>query len=271
MSKGGLSIIAIPSTSNEGQTSSIVANLSTGAGVATLRSDVNFVVTEYGIAQLKGKSISQRVIELSQIAHPDFREDLIDAAKKNHYIFVDQLPPIAEDLIFIEEYKSRLQLKNGKAMSIRPLLPSDEIAYRNFFYSLDEETVFLRFFHSVTIFSRKMARDLWANMDYRKNISLIGVVQNKGVKEIATIGTYAEIDNKWAEIAFVVREDFHRMGVASYILKELEKIASSNGFKGFFASILKKNTSMLELCKKCYSVIRVEDNGDGLEIWMEFE
>ncbi len=270
LSKGGLSVIAIPSTSNDAQ-SSIVPSLSTGAGVATLRSDVNFVVTEYGIAQLKGKSISQRVIELSQIAHPDFREGLIDAAKKNHYIFVDQLPPIAEDLIFIEEYKSRLQLKNGKTMSIRPLLPSDEIAYRNFFYSLDEETVFLRFFHSITIFSKKMARDLWANMDYRKNISLIGVVQNKGVKEIATIGTYAETDNKWAEIAFVVREDFQQMGVASYLLKELEKIAFANGFKGFFASILHKNTSMLQLCKKCYQDIRIEDNGDEIEIWMQFQ
>lgn len=66
--------------------SRIVPSLSAGAGVATLRADVNFVVTEYGIAQLKGKSIYQRVVELTQIAHPAFREELIDEAKKNHYI-----------------------------------------------------------------------------------------------------------------------------------------------------------------------------------------
>ena len=270
LSKGGLSIIALPSTANGGLVSRIVASLSAGAGVATLRADVNFVVTEYGIAQLKGKSISQRVVELCQIAHPDFRESLIEAAKKNHYIFPDQLPPLAEDLIFIEEYKSRTSLKNGKIMSVRPFLPSDEIAYRNFFYSLKEETVFLRFFRSVTIFSRKMAQDHWANMDYRKSISLIGIVQNRGNKEIVAIGTYAKMDDKWAEVAFVVREDFQSQGIAGYIFKELERVASANGFEGFLATTLPENKSMINLCKKCYSDTKITMDDEKVEIWMKF-
>jgi acyl-CoA hydrolase/RimJ/RimL family protein N-acetyltransferase len=270
LSKGGISIIVLPSTAKGGQVSRIVANLSAGAGVASLRVDINFVVTEFGIAQLKGKSISQRVIELCQIAHPKFRESLIDAAKKNHYIFADQLPPLAEDLIFIEEYKSRITLKNGKTMSVRPLLPSDEIAYRNFFYSLNETTIFMRFFHSVTIFSRKMAQEHWANMDYRKNISLIGSVKNRGNKEIIAIGTYAKIDDKWAEVAFVVREDFQGQGIAEYLFKELEKVASANGFKGFFASTLPENKSMINLCKKIYSDIKISRTADEVDIWMKF-
>lgn len=270
LSKGGLSIIALPSTAKGGKVSRIVTTLSAGAGVATLRADVNFVVTEFGIAQLKGKSISQRVIELCQIAHPDFRESLIEAAKEHHYIFTDQLPPRAEDLMFIEEYKSRTKLKNGKTMAVRPLLPSDEIAYRNFFYSLEKETIFLRFFHTVTIFSRKMAQAHWANMDYRKNISLIGTVQNKGNKEIVAIGTYAKKDDKWAEVAFVVREDFQHMGVSAYIFKELEKIAAANGFEGFFASILPENKAMINLCKKCFSDVQIKRTVDEMEIWMKF-
>jgi RimJ/RimL family protein N-acetyltransferase len=270
LSKGGLSIIALPSTARGGQVSRIVASLSAGAGVATLRADVNFVVTEFGIAQLKGKSISQRVIELCQIAHPDFRESLIEAAKENHYIFPDQLPPLAEDLIFIEEYKSRITLKNGKIMSVRPLLPSDEIAYRNFFYSLNEETVYLRFFHSVTIFSRKMAQEHWASIDYRKNISLIGIVQNRGNKEIVAIGTYAKIDDTWAEVAFVVREDFQNQGIAGYIFKELERVASANGFEGFFATTLPENTTMINLCKKCFPDTRIMKEDGEIKIWMKF-
>ncbi|WP_459945968.1 GNAT family N-acetyltransferase [Desulfocastanea catecholica] len=270
LSKGGFSIIALPATARGGKVSRIVANLSAGAGVATLRADVNFVVTEFGIAQLKGKSISQRVIELCQIAHPDFRESLIEQAKKNHYIFPDQLPPLAEDLIFIEEYKSRIKLKNGRTMSLRPLLPSDEIAYRNFFYSLNEETVYLRFFHAVKIFSRKMAQEHWATMDYRKNISLIGLVQTKGNKEIVAIGTYAKMDDTWAEVAFVVREDFQNQGIAGYIFKELERVASANGFEGFLATILPENKSMINLCKKCFSDIKITQTQDALEIWMKF-
>jgi acyl-CoA hydrolase len=147
LSKGGFSIIALPSTAQNGKVSRIVPFLSQGAGIATLRADVNFVVTEYGIAHLHGKSIFQRVMELAQIAHPDFREDLIKEAKRNHYIFADQLPPLAEDLIFLEKYKTQKKLKNNKIMSVRPLLPSDEIAFRNFFYSLEQSTIYLRFFH----------------------------------------------------------------------------------------------------------------------------
>jgi acyl-CoA hydrolase len=133
MSRGGFSIIALPSTAQNGSVSRIVSHLSEGAGVATTRGDVNFVVTEYGIAELQGKGISQRVMELAQIAHPKFREQLIDVAKKRHYIFADQLPPSTEDLLFLEDYKSTLKLKNGKTVEFRPLLPSDEFAYRNFF------------------------------------------------------------------------------------------------------------------------------------------
>lgn len=270
LSKSGLSIIALPSTSPDGKQSRIVASLSPGAGVATLRSDVNFVVTEFGIAQLKGKSISQRVIELCQIAHPDFREELIEAAKQNHHIFADQLPPRAEDLIFIEEYKTRVTLKNGKALSLRPLLPSDEIGYRNFFYSLNQETIFMRFFHMVTTFSHKMAQEHWSNLDYRTNITLIGQVQTRGNKEIIAVATYAAQDEKWAEVAFVVREDFHHMGVATHLLKELEKIARKNNFTGFFATTLSNNTSMIALAQKCFPHAEINDRAGEVEIHMPF-
>ncbi len=128
MSKGGFSVIALPSTAQNGKVSRIVPHLSEGAGVATTRGDVNFVVTEYGIAELSGKSIYQRVMELAQIAHPKFREELIDVAKSRHYIFADQLPPSQDDLIFLEGYKNRMILKNGKTVEFRPLLPSDEFA-----------------------------------------------------------------------------------------------------------------------------------------------
>jgi acyl-CoA hydrolase len=70
MSEGGFSIIVLPSTTQDGETSRIVPHLSEGAGVATTRGDVNFVVTEYGIAELQGKSIYQRVVELAQIGAP---------------------------------------------------------------------------------------------------------------------------------------------------------------------------------------------------------
>ncbi|NLC74843.1 MAG: 4-hydroxybutyrate CoA-transferase, partial [Clostridiales bacterium] len=75
-SKGGKSIIAMPSTANKGKNSRIVPHLAIGASVTTSRNDVEYIVTEYGIAYLKGKSLRERAKSLIAIAHPDFREDL---------------------------------------------------------------------------------------------------------------------------------------------------------------------------------------------------
>lgn len=271
MSKGGFSIIALPSTAKNGTVSRIVPTLSEGAGVATLRGDVNFVVTEYGIAQLRGKSIYQRVMELAQIAHPDFRSSLVESAKNFHYIFTDQLAPISEDLIFTEKYKSSMTLKSGKSMSVRPIMPTDEFAYRNFFYSLLEETVYYRFFHRITLFTHEMAQDHWSSLDYRKNISLIGLVQNKGHKEIISIGSYAESDDNRAEVAFVVREDCHGMGIASYLLDSLEEIAKENGYKGFCATVLPDNKGMIKVFQKKYPECTSNIEDGSILVLMDFE
>ncbi len=272
MSKGGFSVIALPSTAQGGKVSRIVPALSEGAGVATTRGDVHFVVTEYGIAELQGKSIYQRVMELAQIAHPDFREEIIDVAKKRHYIFSDQEAPIQTDLIFIERYKKRLDLKNGKGMEMRPLLPSDEFAYRNFFYSLKEETIYLRFFYRMKLFSHEMAQKQWSRVDYRKNISLVGSMQIKGHKEIVAIGSYADDGDDRAEVAFVVREDMQGQGITTQLLAQLEYIAKENGYKGFVATVLKENKPMLHVFKKRYPEADVQHlGGSEMLVVMDFD
>lgn len=76
LSKGGRAIMAMPSTTGKGTISKIVPFLDQGSAVTTSRNDVNYVVTEYGAAQLRGKSLRQRAEALIQIAHPDFRDEL---------------------------------------------------------------------------------------------------------------------------------------------------------------------------------------------------
>jgi acyl-CoA hydrolase len=272
MSKGGFSIIALPSTARNGSVSRIVSHLSEGAGVATTRGDVNFVITEYGIAELKGKGIYQRVMELAQIAHPKFREELIEEAKKHHYIFADQLPPTTEDLLFLEGYKNTLKLENGKIIEFRPLLPSDEFAYRNFFYSLQEKTIYMRFFYKMRTFSHEVVQKQWSSVDYRKNMSIIGRVQKGGHKEIMAIGSYAADNDNRAEVAFVVREDFQGMGIASYLIKILEKIAKENNYNSFSASVLRENAAMIRVFKKRYPNAKISvSGGSDLLIRMDFD
>lgn len=76
MSKGGRTIMAMPSTAKKGTVSKVVALIDEGASVTTSREDVDYIVTEFGVAQLRGKTLRDRARALIAIAHPDFRADL---------------------------------------------------------------------------------------------------------------------------------------------------------------------------------------------------
>ena len=83
---GGKSFIAFTSTAQGGKVSRIRPTLSEGAIVTTGKNDVDYIVTEYGIAKLRGKTLSQRTKALIGIAHPDFRDQLIYAAKQRNIL-----------------------------------------------------------------------------------------------------------------------------------------------------------------------------------------
>ncbi|MFW5696611.1 MAG: acetyl-CoA hydrolase/transferase family protein [Phototrophicaceae bacterium] len=85
-SKGGMTFIALPSTAKAHQISRIVPQLKPGAGVVTTRYDVHYIATEYGVAELWGRKISERVQAIISVAHPDFREDLLAYAREQNYI-----------------------------------------------------------------------------------------------------------------------------------------------------------------------------------------
>ncbi len=82
LSNGGKAFIVLPSTAKDDSISRIVPMLSPGTHVSTSKNDVNYVVTEYGVAQLRGKSAKQRARELIGIAHPNFRAELTEQAKR---------------------------------------------------------------------------------------------------------------------------------------------------------------------------------------------
>jgi len=85
-SEGGKPIIALPSITKDGKVSRIVPILNPGAGVVTSRGDVHYVITEYGVAHLFGKSLKERASELISIAHPKFRDELTKYARETRHI-----------------------------------------------------------------------------------------------------------------------------------------------------------------------------------------
>ena len=85
-SNGGKAFIVLPSTAKDDTISRIVPTLTPGTHVSTSKNDINYVVTEYGVAQLRGKTAKQRCQALIAIAHPDFRAELTESAKKMHLL-----------------------------------------------------------------------------------------------------------------------------------------------------------------------------------------
>ena len=111
MSKGGKAITVLPSTAKKGKVTRIKPLLSKGAGVVLTRGDVNYVVTEYGVAALKGKAIKERALSLINIAFPKFRNELLAWAKNHRY--VPQEVMSFPEIEYPEELVKNVTLKNG--------------------------------------------------------------------------------------------------------------------------------------------------------------
>jgi GNAT superfamily N-acetyltransferase len=120
-------------------------------------------------------------------------------------------------------------------------------------------------------FTHEVVQKQVASLDYRHNISIIGLTQKGGHKEIVAIGSYAKEDDSRAEVAFVVREDLQGQGIGAFLLGLLERIARENGFVSFAATVLRENASMLKVFKKRYPNCQLRFNsGNEVIVHMDF-
>ena len=260
LSEGGKPVIALPATAENGTVSRIVADLTRGAGVTTTRGDVHYVVTEYGVAYLHGKSVRERSLEMIQLAHPDFRGELLEAMKQRHYVFPDQkLETIGR--LYPERYEITQQLKNGATVLFRPIKPTDERLLQDFFYSHNEDTIFLRYHGHVKTMHHTKAQDL-VNVDYAQRMAFVGVVGEIGKERLVAVARYvAAAPSKLPEVAFVVHEDYRGQGIAGFLFHQLQRVAQEHGYEGFIAYVLPENAAMLRTFNRIGAYERRYDEG----------
>jgi len=243
--KDGKSIVAIPSTNREGTRSNIMARLSLGSGVSITRGAVSYVVTEYGVAYLYGKSIQNRVMALIAIAHPNFREQLFRDAIEAHYIRPD-MARVGDKLLLPtdETMRTSLLLEDGTQLTIRSIQPTDEPSMRDLVYALSRETIYYRFMSSQVSFSHKQIQD-FVYVDHRKDVAIVGTVPESHGEDIIAVGRYY-LDEKTnrAEVAFIVRDDWQGKRIGSFLFKHLTELAKRNGIAGFTAEVLRDNLRM---------------------------
>ncbi|MFW9936725.1 MAG: GNAT family N-acetyltransferase [Candidatus Thorarchaeota archaeon] len=252
-SKEGKPIMVVPSTATleDGtMVSRIVPYLQPGSGVVITRGDVHYIVSEWGIAYLYGKSVRERVLEMINIAHPDFREVLLEHAKKWKYVYSDQKLPISIDgriAIYPEKYETILELKNGKKIKIRPIKSTDERMIQELHYSLDEKDRYFRFFTPVHDFRHKKIQPM-VNIDYTTDMILVGEYSENGETKIIALGAFFKtIQPSLAELAFVVHKDWRGLGITRFLLNYLVQIARELNYKTFGGTILLENKPMLHL------------------------
>ena len=244
-SKGGKTIICVPATDPECTRSNIVISLRRGAGVVITRGTVHYIVTEYGVAYLYGKSIQERAIALISIAHPDFRDQLFNEAVEAHYIH----PELAglEDKFILppdESLRTSMILSDGTQVNFRSIRPTDEPLMRDLLYTLSQETVYYRFMSRQSHFSHRQIQD-FVYINHRKDVAIVAVVPEAHGEDIVAVGRYyLDTETNRAEVAFVVRDDWQSKRLGSFLFKFLTDVAKRNGITGFTAEVLRENQRM---------------------------
>ncbi len=270
-SAAGRPIIVLTSTRDGGRASRIVTGLSSGSGVSTSRGDVHYVVTEFGVANLVGQSIRQRVLRLVEIAHPKFHEKLLEGAWRQGWIpetFASISTHIRDDDDQIEIKKVDF---SGIDYVVRPLHASDMRALQEFFYAQDEETIVLRYGYAMPKLDEKNAYRM-ASVDQSKDLALGVFYRNQLREDLRAVGRfYVDATGDSAEMAFLVHERARRKGIARYLLLEMAKIAHERGIKTFWASVLKRNTPMARLFTSfgAKKISSYEDDSDEFRLEIE--
>lgn len=256
MCPGGKPIIALRSTAKDGAISRIVATLTEGAGVVTSRGDVRYVVTEYGVADLLGKSIRERALAMISIAHPDFRSDLLNDAKARHYVFGDQMEPKGR---YPRELERRVTVRGGDVLTLRPIRFTDEPKLVALFYSMSEDALYKRFMRVVKRIPHQ-ERQYFLDVDHVDNVAMVlETCDPRTEPEIVGIAQYfRDPVSNFADVGFIVRDTWQHKGLGRILVDEMIRLARERGIKGLTAEVLSMNHAMLRLFQSTGLDVRTE-------------
>jgi acyl-CoA hydrolase/GNAT superfamily N-acetyltransferase len=264
-SRGGKPVIALPSTAKGGTVSRIRAALEPDTGVVTSRGDVHYVVTEYGVADLWGKNIRERALALIDIAHPDFRGELMAAAKGRKWVLPDQVIPRAR-APWVEERLERTLARDE--LVIRPARITDERALQDLMYGLSSESCYRRFLGLKKEHSHEEMQRL-VDLDSEHNMALVACPP--GTDEVVGVVHYVvDPATRLGDVAFVVRDDWQGRGVGTVLMRRILEAARARGIPGFQADVLVTNKPMMDVFHESGLLIRTRHDGGVYHLEMLF-
>jgi len=248
-SGSGKVIFALKSMDNNGESNIVISHDKDNERVKSTLSSARYVVTEYGVASLFGKSNRERALSIIEIAHPDHRETLFNKAKELGYIYADQIYKSisANYPMNIETMKT---FKDGLELKIRPVRASDEDMMRRLFYKFSDEAKYYRYFTHVKVMPHKNMQK-YLSVDYENIMSIVAVLHHGNTERIVAEARYAAYPNSdSSEMAYLVDEEYQGKGIATFMAEYLIKIAKDKGIKKLTASVLSQNRKMLTVFEK---------------------
>ena len=264
-SVGGKPIICLAATDEDGDGSSrIRATLGAGEAATIARSDVHYVITEYGIAYLFGKSIRERAMALIEVAHPKFRAELFEAAKALGYLPAEQA--LKNMRAYPVQEEVRVTLKNGRELLIRPSISTDADGIRDLFHRLSERDVYTRFFRNVRGLSNQDVQRL-CNLNFENEVGFVAVTGTREQPLIVGQSCYfIDPSTNLAETAFMVSPDWQGCGLGVAMQRRMSEHAIGRGVRGFVAEILATNPHMIRLAHGVSTQVSTDSQGSTVRV-----
>lgn len=246
----GKTILVLRSATKDEELSRIVPFLHEGAGVTLNRGDIQYVVTEYGIAYIHGKNIRERAMDLIAIAHPKFQPWLIEEAKKRRLIYKDQAFIPGKEGEYPEHIEATRTTSRNVSIRLRPVKISDEPLIKDFFYSLSDSSLYRRFM-SMRMDIPHQLRQEFTVIDYTMEMVILACTGSAEQEKVVALGQYIKDPSSHiAEVAFAVRDNHQNSGIGTELLSFLTILAKNDGLHGFTAEVLVENRPMLRVFTK---------------------
>jgi acyl-CoA hydrolase/RimJ/RimL family protein N-acetyltransferase len=239
---GGKAIVCLASTDEQGD-SRIRGALRAGEAVAIARADVRYVVTEYGVAYLFGKSLRERAVALIEIAHPEHRDALLAEAIERGYVPAGQR--LRSRSAYPVEEERRVRLRDGRDVLIRPARTGDAAGLQALFHHLRPSDVYTRFLTNLASLSVDRAEHL-TSVNYRDEMAFVAVTGDWEAEEVvASSSYYVNPTTNYADVAYLVHPDWQGVGLGSALERCTADYARRHGLRGFTADVLTDNHAML--------------------------
>ena len=256
LSKGGRTIFALPSRNLKGE-SNILLSIEDYPNQYTNRESLDMIATEYGVATLRGRTVRERALALIDIAHPDDRGNLVHMAKTVNILYRDQIYLTESGHLYPLEISYTHTFKHSVTIRFRPIKPSDEDEMRKLFYRFSDQAVYYRYFSPIKTMPHMKMQE-YVNVDYKRTMSIVGIVEESGAERLVAEGRYVRLKDRpgYADVAFITDEKYQGLGIGSYLFRTLFKIARKRGIEGFTADVITDNKPMIKVFEKSGFPIR---------------